>query len=299
MNNEVYEEHYSKNKGFYYRIMDLTKWLESNEYYETDSDPKSYVTTCPYCLEAYTHDTSYHGPYNKMKLYITHDKKSGWCHRCNSAYFNNNEELKYQLPQLIKDVDSGDLDLSMNDPRWTLDKIQGTSLTTNHLKQLYDRNPFIMNLYKELNITSLDENNVIIPFYFQGDLIYYQLWRKGQSPKYFCPPIKTKPLYFCGPLRTKAILVEGVFDAIACRILYPNHTPIALLGHYLTGAQESMLRKYLFEEILIFMDESHLSYKIYNKLKRVLDFTDLIVVDSDGEDPEERLLRIIHERDNT
>lgn len=280
-----YEEYYSNKKGFYYRLMDLNKWIEINNIELNHNH--YYECPCPYCIEEYN--------YHKHKLYIKEDLSEGWCHRCTSAYFNNSVEFMFKVPKLFDNYEDHTPDLSMNDSRYQLSMINGLSLNNNHLKDLYNRNPYIMNNLNTLKFSSWDNESVVLPFYYKHKLFYYQLWRKNRVPKYFNPPIKTKPIYYARQdITDKCILVEGVFDAIACLTLYPDYTPIAILGTYFTPAQRGLFDRDYYSEIKIYMDESHLSYKLYNRIKRDYQLSDVSVIESNGRDAEEYLRSLIN-----
>jgi hypothetical protein len=298
MNDYKFDEFVGKN-GNPYAILDFQSWIEDHDHYETNDH---IVTQCPHCLEAYKTDKSYEGPYIKLKLYITSDLSKGFCFRCNTAFFSphiDSEDLtKEQLmivPKFISNFDPQEYDFEMKDEKWQLSNYTELEdkLSNNHIRLIYQRNPYLLNLYKELGLRTFNDRSVAIPFYFKGDLVYFQLWRKDLVPKYYNPPIMTKPLYICGEVKNKAIIVEGTFDAMACRILYPEYTPIAVLGSTITKAQIMMLREFWWDEIKIFLDKSQLSYKVANKLRHILDMTEFSIVESDGEDPEELLRRLI------
>ena len=300
----LYEEFYSKSKGKTYRIMDIRAYVQTlpdNEKYEGHSD--EIVCTCPYCSsESRKADPTYHyQKYLKKKLYITKDFKTGFCHRCRATYITDEFDIRYEIPDLSREIgitSVTELDFSITDPKMPnlLQLSAEINLSQEHKNLLYKRNPYIPSLQSDLKLNSFGKDKVILPFYYKGDLIYYQFWQPGQIPKYRFPRSKAKPLYICGELKKKAVIVEGVFDAIACRILYPDRTPIAILGCSMSIAQEIMLRSLMFYEIEIRLDESSLSWELYNRLAPRLDFTDFTVYESDGTDPEEYLQKLIRQK---
>lgn len=288
---QLYEEHYSNKKQFTYRIMDLKAWLKECEH--TDNGGDEITAQCPYCMEAYKSNPDYNNtPYLKEKLYIKRGFRTGWCFRCGSAYVNKPDEAELlKVPTFLMDYESPEVDLTMADSRWQLSNYinQKDELSFSHKTKLYNRNPYILSFLDILGFKTLNEGSIMIPIHYNEELIYYQLWNHNRDPKYWLPPIKTKPLCTIGPIKSKGVIVEGYFDAVACLTLYPDRTPMYLLGSYLTPVQEIMLRDFVFNDLMIYLDNSKLSYKVYNKLKRVLDFTDLSVRTSDGTDPEEEL----------
>lgn len=294
-------DEFTTKTGNVMRIMDLRDYYESlgsTQKTETNSDEYPYACECPYCKDAYLHDKEYHGPYLKHKLYITKDFSFGWCHRCDSGYITNEFNPHYYLPDLTKKYGApslSDLDFTMRDPHYTLDFFKGLPegvQSDRMMDFLYDRNPYLMDILDDLKVREEDEEHLLIPFYWNGELIYYQVWQTVNKPKYKNPSIRNKPLYIFGEKKSKAILVEGVFTAIACKWLYPDRTPIAVIGSTVTLAQDLMLRSMFFDEILIKMDTATLSYKVYNKLKVSLEFTDLKVEEA-VEDTEDQLRRLI------
>jgi hypothetical protein len=57
------------------------------------------------------------------------------------------------------------------------------------------------------------------------------------------PPIDFKPPYIIEKSNVKKfIIVEGVFDAIACLFFYPEYIPFAVLGSQITYYQLELLR---------------------------------------------------------
>lgn len=284
------------------RLMDLREYwtLLPNE--EKTDNPRSeeLTCTCPYCMhQAYKEDPSYHGkPYTKQKLYLTRDFAKGWCHRCDSTYITNEFNIHYQIPSLLKEVGTpslDDLEFKVTDEKYPLEKFDTFSkdLPDDMIDLLYNRNPYTMNFYEELDFRFIEKNKLAIPFYWKDKLLMYQVWQKFETPKYRNPRISNKPFYICGPIKKDAILVEGVFDAVAERTLHPDKTPIALLGSTATFAQSIMLRSMFFNSITIRMDDSILSYKLYNRIKRDFEFTDLYIIESNGEDSEEELCRLV------
>ena len=157
-------------------------------------------------------------------------------------------------------------------------------------------------LYKILKIRFDAEHNPVIPYFYHGNLIYYQIknaygFRGKSYPPYFNPPIDHKPAYIIehGD-NTKFIISEGTFDCIADLIMYPNRTPFGVMGSSITDYQIGMLRSYVPDDILIYMDETSISEKIANKIARYIDYADIHIVKSNGEDPEEALKRKIQEQ---
>ena len=298
-----YEEFTGK-KGLV-RIMNLEEYWNALPDSEKHENPNSdeLQCTCPYCsAPVHPGDSTYDGAYMQKKLYIHRGFKVGFCFRCNTTYITSYLDLKYEIPSMIKELGAPslkDLSFKMLDPVFNLSLFKDLpdEIPDKWLDKLYDRNPYTMNLYDELGFKYVPEKygheGVLIPFYWKGEMIYYQIWQYPKQPKYWCPPTHTKSLYICGPIKKDAILVEGVFDAVACRTLYPDKTPIAVLGCTVTHGQCLQLKSLFLNSIVIRMDDSNKSYKVYNRIKNELEFTDLSVLESDGTDPEEELLKLI------
>lgn len=296
-------------KGTTVRIMDLEDYFHSlPDSEKTISESKrEYECTCPYCSgDAYKEDKTYHGhPYLKHKLYMEKDFSFAYCYRCNTAYYSNNMDVHYHIPSLMKEYGApslGDLSFKMTDKVYNLqffkDLPEG-NIPEEWEDKVYNRNPYAYPLIEELGFKYAPKIEgirshvgLIIPSMWKGKVISYQIWQYPDKPKYWNPPMSNKCLYICGKLKSTAILVEGVFDAIACRTLYPDYTPIALLGCTVTLAQDLMLRSLFLDKIYIRMDDSVKSYKVYNRIKNSLEFTDLEVIESDGTDPEEELCKL-------
>jgi hypothetical protein len=84
-----------------------------------------------------------------------------------------------------------------------------------------------------------------------------------------------------------------VYDAISLLIQAPDYTPFAVLGSSISDYQIDFLREYVPEEILIYMDETRISQGIANKLSRIVDYCPIRIIKSNGEDPEEKMKRLM------
>ena len=98
-------------------------------------------------------------------------------------------------------------------------------------------------LYKILDF-KFWEDNVVMPFKYKGEIFYYQIRFTGNSPiRYFFPPISAKPPYVIDhdvkPSGNKIIISEGVFDAIADLIMFPEYIPFAVLGSSISDYQNN------------------------------------------------------------
>jgi hypothetical protein len=138
-----------------------------------------------------------------------------------------------------------------------------------------------------------------MPFKYRGDIFYYQIRFTGKNNKirYFFPPISKKPPYIIEHgANKKFIIVEGVYDAISCLIQAPSYTPMAVLGSSISDYQMYFLREYVPEEIVVYMDDTGKSKAIAGRLKSVIDYCPIRIIRSDGEDPEECMIRRMEKR---
>ena len=275
--------------------MDLKSYTEeqlrSGRYNE---NKVNYIIECPYCQDAHLHDKSYDGPYTKHKLYVYKDFHSGHCFRCNQVFVNNDESLNFDIPyhdDVLKLTDFKLIKLSK--PPWNLELFESFDEYDEQGYQylIKKRHKYFKDLYKILKIR-FTKSNPVIPFYYKGELIYYQIKLAFGDSKipYFSPPIEAKPAYIIGHGRNKKFVVcEGTFDAIACLILYPDRTPFAVLGSSITDYQLAMLRSYVPEDILVYMDNTELSIGVTNKIRQYINYAEVNIQGSDGTDPEEFL----------
>lgn len=294
---------YSKEKHRYYGIGNLVDWTkkqiaERGIHLEKDN----YRCQCPYCLEAYKHDSSYEGPYLKPKLYVTEDMDFGHCFRCDRVFMDASQQavVKVRTPKFDNESISKPV-YKLSGDKWNVDMF---SLFSEFTQEGYDylvkkRHFLFKKLYKVLNIRFFKENPVI-PFFYRGELIYFQIKyadKKKHGMPYFSPPIDDKPAYIIEHGDNKKFVIcEGTFDAIACLILFPDRTPFAVLGSSITPYQVGMLRSYCPEDILIYMDETSISEKIERTIKDFLNYASISIKYSSGQDPEEYLKERLKEQ---
>lgn len=248
-----------------------------------------YIIHCPFCKEE---------GHTKHKLYIKDDLSVGHCFVCCRSFVNSTDEIKLRIssPNFLYFMNNNkpfEL-VKLNDPIWSLDKFETEFDTYDEkgIRYLKNRHPFMDDLYKVLKFKFFD-GNVVIPFFRNGELIYYQIRFTGNSSiKYYFPPISAKPIYCIErgeEFKHKIIIVEGVFDAIAALIQCPDYMPVAVLGSSISDYQIEYLRDYCkyLKEIRIWMDETKISIGIANKLKTVIDYCPINIIKSYGPDPEE------------
>ena len=253
-----------------------------------------YIIHCPFCkAEGHT----------KHKLYIKSDLTVGHCFVCHRAFINVDDEVRidYKIPNFFPSFMSrnnipNEL-VRLTDPTWSLDKFYNDFVDYDQkgYEYLVKRNPYLKDLYKILGFKFWD-GNIVMPFFDpNGEVFYYQIRFTGNSKiKYFFPPISYKPIYVIPHGNNKKLIIsEGVYDAIANLVMAPDYTPIAVLGSSVSDYQLNLIRNFVPSRIIVFMDETKLSIGIANRLKTVIDYCPIDIIKSDGEDPEERLVRRI------
>lgn len=254
-----------------------------------------YVIHCPFCrAEGHT----------KHKLYIKSDLTVGHCFVCDRAFVNVTDEVKvdYKIPNFFNGGFFNDNNtpkelVRLSDPTWTLDKFYNEfdDFDQKGYDYLVKRNPYLSELYKILGF-KFWQSNIVMPFFDdQGKVFYYQIRFTGNSKiRYFFPPISHKPVYCIRKDVNKALIIsEGCYDSIANLIMAPEYTPIAILGSSVSDYQLNMIRSFVPEKILVYMDETKLSISVANKLRSVIDYCPIKIITSNGEDPEENLRRRI------
>lgn len=265
--------------------------VDNNQVRKTN---RNYISFCPYCVDAYLKDSSYEGPYNKEKLYISLDKKYGHCFRCDKIFLHYDDDFNFEFDWDVSVINEGEFKVSIMEGKWDMNRFSDYS--TEHPSGedylINERHRYFKQLIKALRIRFTEEGNPVVPFYYKNELIYYQIKLKfGNYPMpYFSPPIRHKPAYIIEHGDNKKFVIsEGTFDGIANLILYPDRTPFSLLGSVITDYQVDMLRTYDPEDILIYLDNTELSMKLATHLSKVLPYANLNVRKSTGQDPEEYL----------
>lgn len=246
-----------------------------------------YVIQCPFCKSE---------GYVKEKLYIKGDLTVGHCFKCHRAYLNVTDTIEYKIKKPNLKFRSNNYDLvKLNDKNWTLDMYYNEfeDYDERGYKYLLGRHEFMDPLYKVLGFKFYN-HNVVMPFFFHGELIYYQIRFTNKNPiRYYFPPISHKPIYVIDTGSKDLMICEGVFDTISSLLMYPDKTHIAVLGSTVSDYQIEMIRTYNPRSIKVYMDETKLSLGVIKKLKSIIDNVEYTWVNSDGEDPEERFKRYI------
>jgi len=272
--------------------INLSEFIDDSDEGDHFETTKHYVSYCPYCIEHYD--------YYKKKLYIEKDTLDrGFCQRCHSVYFNYTTDLTFdviaaqtkykqfnleKLPKIKLGVGGNDYSLQayqncVTDESDILDLLSERNLDkiTNVGEEiLIQRNitryePLISKLGMKGKKTGEYSGFIMFPFYIKGDLIYWQAKLVGYTLKYFMPPIAHKPFYIPEFRGSKIVIVEGIFDAISCLTLYPDRTPIAILGSYVTDYHVWLLRNYIQPtDCLISLDNINLSLNVLYQIKGLI-----------------------------
>lgn len=245
-----------------------------------------YICHCPFC-EAEGH--------TKKKLYITSDYSVGHCFVCGRAWVNVDDEVKfnYTTPDFLGSTFHSPLEIiKLEDPVWTIDKYYNEfdSFSQKGMDYLLTRHPFMGDLANLLEFKYID-GNIVMPFKYKNDVIYYQIRFTGNNKiRYFFPPISAKPPYIIENGDCKRFIIcEGVYDAISLLIQAPQYSPMAVLGSSVSDYQLNFLREYVPTEIVIYMDETKISERIRERIKSTIDYCPIRIIRSDGTDPEEMM----------
>lgn len=270
------------------------------EFYGTDSmdsvkthltSNDEYIIHCPFCKKE---------GHSKHKLYIKGDLSVGHCFVCTRAFINTTETLSLEVktPTYLDNL-FGHQEFHpvyLQDPNWSLDafRYDFDDYSEIGVNYLIGRHGFMKELYKSLGFKFINDN-VAMPFFYHGDLFYYQIRFTGESKiRYYFPPISNKPPYIIEREKNnRFIIVEGVFDAIAAMIMAPEYTPMAVLGSSISDYQLEFLREYNVEDIIVYMDETSISDRIAGKIRASGCLCPVHVIKSNGQDPEEKMKEIL------
>lgn len=268
--------------------------VKTMEEVETKLGPNGeYIIHCPFCKEE---------GHRKHKLYIKGDLTVGHCFVCTRNYVNVTDRIDttIKFPEFISRFInfSGMPEIvKLTDPDWSIDNIEQDLVDYDKkgVDYLIGRHPLMEELYKVLDFKFLD-GNVVMPFKYHGEVFYYQIRFTEGKIRYFFPPISAKPPYIIehGD-NSKFIICEGVFDAISLLIQAPDYTPCAVLGSSVSDYQIEFIREYAPKEILVYMDETDISKRIASKLSKSIDYCPINIIPSNGEDPEECMIRKMKE----
>lgn len=273
------------NKNIYndYYLVDLvnrTKFYNSSNY----SNFKEYRCKCPICEQE---------GYVKNSLSIKSDFSIGRCFRCDSVFVNAYDPLTNEFSKKVSYPTSKNYSLCKLDKTEEYTKLSG--LTRTGLDYLKNRNEKMMVDKYKLRST---EKFIIVPFFFKGELIYYQKRFISSSSflKHYKPPIDNQPFYLINNESKHLVICEGAFDSFACdNIFNEKYDVVALCGKAMSHYQLWLLSKVrVYESITIFLDETKLSEELYKNIKdKFIINPEFHIVKSNGDDPEEMFVNNI------
>ncbi len=261
------------------------KSMTEVETFKTSKD--EYICHCPFC-KAEGH--------KKHKLYVKGDLSVGHCFVCCRAFVNTHVDVNvnFKLPKTWNLGQNTFMPVKLTDPEWSLDRFEYEfdDYSEKGYQYLIGRHPMMDPMYKILGFKFWDDN-VVMPFWYHGELMYYQIRFTGKSKiRYFFPPISAKMPYIIENGENKNFIIcEGVYDAIACLIQGPGYTPMAVLGSSISDYQMCFLREYVPNKILVYMDDTEKSKAVAAKIHSAIDYCPIHVMPSDGTDPEENMIR--------
>lgn len=252
-----------------------------------------YAVLCPVCKEEKW--AAGEAGYANLKLWIHKGEEYGHCFRCGTVFVDSSPICGTGVKNLEPPVNIDALEVMKlgNEGYWTLDRFQEfDEYDAAGVEYLVGRLYLYREMYKALGIR-FRRGDPVIPFQYRDETIYYQvrITDPNSRIKYFSPPIVHKPPYILesGKPGKKWVVCEGVFDAVACRFLYPEHSAFALLGSDITPYQVAILRKFVPREIVVYMDRTDISRRVERDLARYIGYADIQVRESSGQDPEEHL----------
>ena len=248
---------------------------------------------CPYCS---TPELTIGYSDNRRRKLET-DGYVGYCYRCNRAFINP-KGLDHP-----ESTEMTEMNMSFNIRNFGFDKLDNdlfdssSELSDEGLSYLQKRNPIFSKEFCNLmNIRSVP-NGVCIPFYLSGEFVFYVIrFINATNGRRYHMPTGVKPLYIPKLInQSKFIIVEGVFDAFACMLLYPDYTPCAVLGSKITERQLRYLSdRFSPESILVYLDDTEKSDKTKKYISNNwIGSYDIDIVESDGTDPEEYLNKLL------
>jgi len=272
--------------------MDLEKYVEQMKRMGYCKESRTdYICMCPDCKVRHHNDPSY----RNLKLYIDKDLQYGRCFVCNLVVLSDDQSIHTGIKSIEPKIDMSNWSVCKlgDEGYWSLSRFKdfdeddpiGVEYLTRKRLYIYKK------MYKLLGIKFKDHNPVV-PFYYKGELVYYQMRiiDPNSKMKYYSPhTIHKNPYILEHGDNKKFVICEGTFDAIACRVLFPDRTPFAVLGSDITDYQIAMLRSYCPEDILVYMDKTDLSRRIKDRLMEYVNYADININPSDGTDPEEYL----------
>lgn len=134
-------------------------------------------------------------------------------------------------------------------------------------------------------------DEVVVPFFDrQGKEYYYLVRNLSGALRYEYPAKSVKPLFMLYGQSDIIYIVEGVFDALAIKQLYPNANCVAVLGSSISNQQSKMFRQNFSSEyhIVVALDTPELTDKLIQRLHKELRYKSItpLYLPQDCKDPE-------------
>ena len=260
---------------------------------------EQYIINCPFCAAE---------KHTKKKLHIypntpgQSDFTEGYCFVCGRTFIHITDEvdIHYRVPDFLKFNTQFEL-APITDKYWTLDKFNEFDYYSERgINYLVHRNPFLRELWKPLGFRFY-EDHVAMPFIDpDGNFIYYQIRfidaTKDFGVRFHFPITSAKPPYIIQSSNAdpgKLLICEGIFDCIAAWIQCGGkYICIALMGSKVSDYQLAFIRNwYMPQKIVYWLDETELSIQVKNRFNTVFNYSDHYIIKSDGDDPEETLIK--------
>lgn len=214
------------------------------------------IHICPNCLEL---DNKI-----KPKLYL-YNNGTGFCFRCKEYFILEGKQKENKNNQKIFNSKVENVKLNNKQIEYFNNSLNYDS---KGLLYLENRNKYLKTDYKKFKIR-FTKSTILIPFYFNNELIYYQ--ERAYPNKHYknLSGIKV-PLYISNPdLKSNSIIIsEGCFDAIACSYLFPKYKSCGIIGSTMSMIQIEILKKLNPKSIIIYLDELQLSEELKKKLSK-------------------------------
>lgn len=272
-------------------VMDLEKYVKAMEQKGLTQKKKNDIATlCPFCYME--HKKQGDDKYRKLKLWVKDNYDYGHCWVCGTIYVTDRNQLQLGVHLRESPVDMSNWKLCKlgNDGYWTLDRFQEfDEYDEEGVNYLAHRVYLYREMYKYLGIRFKDHNPVV-PFYYKGELCYYQMRiiDPNSKIKYYSPHIDHKMPYILEKKNSrKWVISEGTFDCMADRLLFPDRSAFGVLGSDITDYEIAILRSYVPEDIMIYMDKTSISMRIKEKLEKYINYANIHIHRSEGQDPEE------------
>lgn len=251
--------------------IDLDSLLEFNHYTRKDFGDKKFLRgKCPEC------------PPEKLGALSIH-RSMRWarCFRCDKIFIAKGlhiDEIKNELAEEQETTVSASGIVKLANPM--IQKLY-KPVPKEGIEYLRNRNPLVddWTRYK----LGYDETSIFIPYYYMGELIFYQIRYMKGARRYNMPSIPS-PIYIAREwdYTKPTIISEGPFDVIANdNAVGDEFNIVGLVGKSLSQYKLQLLENLSTPQYYIMLDETELSEKIQSKLYGSR------IIPTFGPDPEE------------